>query len=389
MLSKLPVGMFLKALAPRTKYLPVVSRAVWRKHFHVNGDLKGADGFARKPPYQISLRITNRCNQRCAICGQFGENGYMNTGEGDHLLNDLSFEDYKRIVDETAHYKPIFYITGGEALLYRDLFKLTQYMKDKGCYVYVITNGASLEKHAEEIVKQKWDMLTCSLDGPEEIHDAARGIPGTFQRTAEGINKLLKLRGKDPDPYFLISATVSSTNQHHMDELFETVDGLSPDGMILYLSWFTTQEIGERHADILMEEMGVDANTWRSYIGQNTEIDTDRLKADLQRLGKKKFSFDWFPVPFIDSDQLEPYYKTPEDFLGYGPCVAPYLMVDVMPNGDVTTCRDYIDVKVGNITETPLLEIWNNDRFREFRQLLHRQGGTLPQCSRCCGLMGF
>ena len=96
MLSRLPVGMFAKALAPRLKYLPVVTRAAWRKHLHVNGDLKAGKGVARRPPYQISLRITNRCNQRCAICGQFGDNGYMNEGGGDHLLTELTFEDYKK-----------------------------------------------------------------------------------------------------------------------------------------------------------------------------------------------------------------------------------------------------------------------------------------------------
>ena len=389
MLSRLPIGMFAKALAPRLKYLPVVTRAAWRKHLHVNRDLKAGQGIATRPPYQISLRITNRCNQRCAICGQFGDKGYMNEGAGDYLLSELTFEDYKRIVDETAHYKPIFYITGGEALLYKDLFKLTAYIKAKGCYVYVITNGAALERNARQIVEQKWDMLTCSLDGPEAIHDQARGVPGTFKKTARGIKLLLEERGRKPDPYFLISATVSSSNQHHLEDMFDTVADLGPDGLILYLSWFTTQEIGERHASILKTELDVDAVTWQSYIGQNTSIDAQMVRESLEKISKQKYPFGWFPVPFIKPDQIIPYYEEPDDFLGFGPCVAPYLMIDIMPNGDVVTCRDYIDVKVGNIQETPLLELWNNDRFREFRTLLNREGGVLPQCSRCCGLMGF
>jgi len=383
------MGMFTKALAPRLKYIPVVTRAAWRKHLHVKKDLKAGQGFASRPPYQISLRITNRCNQRCAICGQFGEKGYMNAGTGDYLLSELTFEDYKKIVDETAHYKPIFYITGGEALLYKDLFKLTAYIKEKGCYVYVITNGAALERHAKQIVDQKWDMLTCSLDGPEEIHDQARGVPGTFKKTTRGIKLLLEERGKKVDPYFLISATVSSSNQDHLEDMFDTVSDIGPDGLILYLSWFTTQEIGEKHASILKTEMDVDAVTWKSYIGQNTSIDAHLVRESLEKISKKKYPFGWYPVPFIKPDQIIRYYEKPDDFLGFGPCVAPYLMIDIMPNGDVVTCRDYIDVKVGNIKETPLLELWNNDRFREFRTLLNREGGVLPQCSRCCGLMGF
>jgi radical SAM protein with 4Fe4S-binding SPASM domain len=200
---------------------------------------------------------------------------------------------------------------------------------------------------------------------------------------------LLEERGKKPDPYFLISATVSETNQDHLESMFDTVAELGPDGLILYLSWFTTQEIGEKHADILKREMGVDAETWKSYIGQNTTIKAKQVKETLEKISKQKYPFGWFPVPFIDTEKIVPYYEEPEDFLGFGPCVATYMMIDIMPNGDVVTCRDYIDVKVGNIQETPLLELWNNDRFREFRTLLNREGGVLPQCSRCCGLMGF
>ncbi|MCF7809151.1 MAG: radical SAM protein [Candidatus Marinimicrobia bacterium] len=389
MLSRPPVGMFLKAFLPRLRYLPLVSRFTWRKFVGAKRDIRKGQGLSSKPPLMISIRITNRCNQRCSICGQFGENGYMNDSSGDFLLSDISLDDYKKVVDETAHYKPIFYITGGEAFLYKDLFELTAYIKAKGCYVYVITNGALLEKYAETIIEQKWDMLTCSLDGPEEIHDTARGVPGTFQKTARGIKKVLDLRGKSTYPYFLISATVSESNQDHLEAMMETVNGLNPDGLILYLSWFTSEALGKEHAKILKEKLNVDANTWKSYLSQNTSIKTDQLTQNIKKLSRRKFSFQWFPVPFISEDKLEPYYREPENFLGFGPCVSTYLMIDIMPNGDVVTCRDYIDVKVGNILETPLLELWNNDKFSAFRKLLNEEGGVLPQCSRCCGLMGF
>mgnify|MGYP001301817469 CR=1 FL=1 len=36
------------------------------------------------------------------------------------------------------------------------------------------------------------------------------------------------------------------------------------------------------------------------------------------------------------------------------------------------------DFPVGNLTDTPLEELWNNARFLEFRKLLKHAGGTLP-----------
>ena len=74
---------------------------------------------------------------------------------------------------------------------------------------------------------------------------------------------------------------------------------------------------------------------------------------------------------------------------GFDKCITPFLEVNIMPNGDVVTCRDYIDVKAGNISEDKLLDIWNNEKFVKFRKLLIDKKGLLPQCTRCCGLMGF
>jgi radical SAM protein with 4Fe4S-binding SPASM domain len=59
-----------------------------------------------------------------------------------------------------------------------------------------------------------------------------------------------------------------------------------------------------------------------------------------------------------------------------------------MPNGDVATCRDYPDYVCGNIQDDDLLTIWNNGKYRRFRNSL-KQEGLMPICSRCCGLMGW
>jgi hypothetical protein len=54
----------------------------------------------------------------------------------------------------------------------------------------------------------------------------------------------------------------------------------------------------------------------------------------------------------------------------------------------VATCRDYPDYVCGNIQRDSILTIWNNDRYRAFRNSL-RDEGLLPICARCCGLMGW
>lgn len=94
-------------------------------------------------------------------------------------------------------------------------------------------------------------------------------------------------------------------------------------------------------------------------------------------------------IPEVGVENYARYYLEPDNFLGYSKCAAAFHEVNIMPNGDVVNCRDFVDITVGNITEKPLLEIWNDKPFVQFRKLLIAHGGTLPQCSRCCGLMGF
>ena len=157
----------------------------------------------------------------------------------------------------------------------------------------------------------------------------------------------------------------------------------------MYLSWFTGECLGHEQSKILKEELGVEAFTWRSYVKDFTWDDAEMFSEAIETIRQKQWSFDYIVVPDLRGDQIRDYYLYPEKTFGYSRCAAPFFMVDIMPNGDIVTCRDFIDVKVGNITENHLLEIWNNHKFRAFRKLLIKRGGLLPQCTRCCGLMGF
>lgn len=79
------------------------------------------------------------------------------------------------------------------------------------------------------------------------------------------------------------------------------------------------------------------------------------------------------------------YYRDHADTFGYSQCRAPLVMSEIMPNGDVVTCRDYPDVVLGNIQHDSLVDIWNNQRARAFRKLV-KEEGLLPVCARCQGL---
>lgn len=391
MRSKLPVKLLGNAFFRAPNISVNILRGLFRKHIGTDKDYAKGNGKALKPPYQISIRITNVCNHRCAVCGQYGSKGYMKTESGKQLLKTLPIEKYKELVDQVAKYKPIFYFTGGECFLYPKFVELVNYVKKKKCMVSVVTNGVKLEQYADEIVKNKWDMLLVSFDGPKKIHDECRNYPGAFDTAVNGILRVnyFKKKYHSVKPFVLTSTTISKVNAPFLEETFAIGKKLHPDLMVVYLSWFTSEEIGQVQTKLYKENLGVEPFTWKSYVRSFSEEEANLFYTAIKKIKSKKWPFEYFIIPDLKDKDIPRYYLNPEEMFGYDKCVAPFLMVDIMPNGDVVTCRDYIDVKVGNITEKPLLEIWNDAPFVKFRKLLIKNKGLFPQCSRCCGLMGF
>jgi radical SAM protein with 4Fe4S-binding SPASM domain len=391
MRSRFPIPLLAKAITKAPDLTFFLLKSLYRKHMGTFKDYKKGNGKALKPPIQISLRITNVCNHRCAVCGQYGKNGYMHFKESKDLLKTLPLQTYKELVDEHAHLKPLYYITGGEPFLYQGLVELCNYMKKKGSVVSVVTNGVMLEKYAEEIVKNKWDMILVSFDGPKDVHDQCRNFDGAYDSAAKGLIKIHKIKKemKSVKPFVLTSTTLSSVNVPVLEETFNIGKEIKPDLMVVYLSWFTSEKIGKAHTKILEDNLNITPYTWKSYAKEFSKEEARSFKDALTRVKEKRWPFPYFIIPDLKEKDFENYYLKPDEFFGFEKCVAPFVMVDIMPNGDVVTCRDYIDVIVGNITEKPLLEIWNDDKFVAWRKLLIKHHGKLPQCSRCCGLMGF
>ena len=134
----------------------------------------------------------------------------------------------------------------------------------------------------------------------------------------------------------------------------------------------------------------------RSNLGtMNLEtIDLEAMAQALDDLKTFAHARPGFPplniVPDVTSDaDLEIYYRQPLRFVGGRQCTDPWRMMMIRTEGTVIPAhgRCY-NVPVGNVTETPLKTLWDNARFRAFRETLLEAGGSLPACARCCGVIG-
>jgi MoaA/NifB/PqqE/SkfB family radical SAM enzyme len=387
--SRLPLS-FITRLA-RTPYIMTKTvKGLVRKHLTVNFDYNFLKGESL-PLTQISIKITNLCNLRCKMCAQWGEKGYNFAKPNTELKEVVPLETYRKMVDEVAHLRPLIYIWGGEPFLYPDLIPLASYMKEKKFIISLVTNGMKLKEYAEHIVDEGWEALMLSLDGTPEIHDEIRGAKGTFDTLAAGIDAVqsLKARKNKTLPYIMLLVTVSKDNARILDKIFDIGKQINTDCIIVYYSWFTTEEIGKAHTKILERKLGCTPQAWKGYLNSFKEIDVPALQDCVRRIRDTKYPFPFLFIPDLSIENIARYYQEPGNFFGYGKCITPWLITELMPNGDVAPCRDYPDYVVGNIRESGLLEIFNNERYRKFRLALKDSGGVFPICARCCGLMGF
>ena len=72
-------------------------------------------------------------------------------------------------------------------------------------------------------------------------------------------------------------------------------------------------------------------------------------------------------------------------------CRRPFTLVYVTANGNVLPCciapfatRHYPGIVLGNVFERPLAEIWNGERYREFRRAILTE--SPPECCSGCGV---
>ncbi len=134
----------------------------------------------REYPIIAIIVVNNKCNWNCTYC--FGD--YPNRKEIDYTTDELKY-----LVDE-LYGMGVRYINvhGGEALLRPDIGEVCHYIKNKGMYLCVITNGALLPKKIAEL--RCVDNLTLSLDGALDGNDRNRG-KGTFAITLNAIELAL------------------------------------------------------------------------------------------------------------------------------------------------------------------------------------------------------
>lgn len=316
--------------------------------------------FPQLAPYPrfVEIEITTRCNKKCILC----EHTYWR-----EPAEDLTFENFKKLVDQIPKLKWVNLTGEGDAFLNKDYLKMIRYLKSKNVPVYLVDSFDLLnEEIAKELVELGVDGIYVSMDAAtKETYEEIK-VGCSFDRSTKNIRNLIELKKKmqSPIPELCFRFVVTTLNLHEMPQYVETISSLGSksdlgDGSrIDFVGLLAFDEIKQYYVPKIPNEV-------------------------VQEVLKKK-----------KEHKLEVLFShtEPHKFSSMNSCIAwmePYIMM----GGYVVPCcavlmsnnRDFLKkYSFGNVFKESFRDIWYSDRYRRFRQTVNKRNAKVPLLCRGC-----
>jgi MoaA/NifB/PqqE/SkfB family radical SAM enzyme len=373
-----------QSIASRARAMPL-ARHAWaryRRRRYEQRIRRFADeksGRADRLPMGAVYEATMRCNLHCEFCYV----GDLLNIEGE-WREEMTLEALARAFPDAPGFQVS--LTGGEIFMRKDIMSVLDLFRDKGYACgYLTTNGTIIsEERAEALADLAASgflkHISVSIDGPGELHDAARGLKGTFDRTCAGLKRLQEAARRKHAPLRVsINTTVAHESLEALDRMVEVAEELGVDAIGLnHLMFSTPEEVAETVRLIGADDASAIATFVTNDPGLDVEIVREKVTALEAKCRRKNVLFDFRPK--VQPQLIDNYY-TPGARLE-GRCFYPFLHARVSFSGKVYFCP-FIRVEVGDLAHSSLEEIWNGDRYVDMRRRLV-ENGIFPVCRRCC-----
>jgi MoaA/NifB/PqqE/SkfB family radical SAM enzyme len=376
-----------ESIATRARALPL-ARHAWARYRRrryerrIQRFLEEKSGRADRLPMGAVYEATMRCNLHCEFCYV----GDLLNIEGE-WRQELTLEALRKAFPEQAGFQ--ISLTGGEIFMRKDIMSVLDLFREKGYACgYLTTNGTIIgEERAEALADLAaagfLKHISVSVDGPGDLHDVARGLKGTFERTTAGLRRLQAAARRKHAPLRVsINTTVAHETLEALDQMVDVAGDLGVDAIGLnHLMYSTPEEVAETVR--LIDPTGAtDASVIATFVTPDPGLDVERVRTKVAALEakcrRKNVLFDFRPK--VHPQLIDNYY-TPGAKLD-GRCLYPFLHARVSFSGKVYFCP-FIRVEVGDLTTSSLEDIWNSGKYVTMRKALV-ENGIFPVCRRCC-----
>jgi len=323
---------------------------------------------ALRPPLPRSLYLetTSRCNSLCETC--------ILTFGGREPRKDLSWEEFRRVVDGFPVLERALLHGIGEPLLNRDLVRMIAHLKARGTTALFNSNAITLgPRLGRQLIGSGLDELRVSLDATTpETYARVRGVDA-FQKVVSNLEELARAKREAAVAHPRVSLwfTGLRDNIEEIGGLVELARRVGAEGINLQRLVYNGLGLATRE---------------QSLYGRLQEREAALIRATeaAARAAGVEFSASGATAPEIS--------LTPARLdRPWSACRRPWSLVYVTVHGNVLPCciapwitEHYEGIVLGNLYRQSLEEIWWGERYVAFRREI--QTDTPPEPCRGCGV---
>lgn len=303
----------------------------------------------------VALHITDKCSHNCSFC--YYRKSILEKNGADEQDEKFSLETLKSIIDELVknQVEEIF-LLGGDPAEYIKIFELVKYANEKGLVVTSISNTHEYNCELDKIAPYIAIAETTIHGGAKKMHDSVCGVKGAYDKVLNNLKKLKELGCSTG-----ITINLMPLNIH---EIYDIVKNIIEDfgNIIDYINMQRIVPYG------------------RSRINDNNYLQKkDVLEAlkQIERIDRE------YNIELQCEDAIPLCLVSKRYWKFIHRCEWGFEKLSLNGNGSVSRCGADPRYNLGNILETPLIEIWNNSPIlKEFRQK-----SFLPfRCQSCINL---
>lgn len=140
----------------------------------------------------VMMELTYRCSEKCIHCYNPGATRNSKEKSYREIPDELSLEDYKRIIDELYDNGIVrVCLTGGDPFSNPNAWNIIEYLYNKGIAIDVFTNGQLVHNNADKLASYYPRIVGVSVysDDPS-IHDSITGVKGSWEKSIHFISGL-------------------------------------------------------------------------------------------------------------------------------------------------------------------------------------------------------
>lgn len=249
----------------------------------------------------VYLELTRGCNLRCKHC--------LNDS-GEIMANQLNNEEFEKLINDLAKagIQEIRF-TGGEPLLYKDIYKLIKLATDNGICTSLGTNGTlATEEVAKKLKEAGLKKVVVSIDGTRDMHDEIRG-KGNYDKAIEGLKKL-----KDAGIDVRVNAVIMKSN---MEDVIRLAKEMNREKITLFIRRFIESGRGENLKCNMLDQK--DYQYVKEQLKEELSDDTPYVNGHYLRI----------------NEGVHPRIPLPFTIRG---CKAGQRAIAIMPDGEIQLC---------------------------------------------------